>query len=201
MQRYAKVPDFIVLSEDQQLITLWSVIYLSEVSRQRHDHQKNMRKYSMNRSRYFRLLKRVRDYINEETRARSPGTQARLRRDSSRTRLRLQRDSIETPTVQTNPDISESVIPDWDSSETIVRLDQDSSDTIVRLGQDSTPVQVRRDGVHVGLYKNKDNNKDHDISFQEPILKSDREIYEMTTEERIRYIRLNEQRLKQAGRI
>ena len=41
MQRYAKVPDFIVLSEDQQLITLWSVIYLSEVSRQRHDHQKN----------------------------------------------------------------------------------------------------------------------------------------------------------------
>ncbi len=202
MQRYAKIPESVIRSGDSSLIALWALLYLEEVARHPHSHKHNMKKYGMNRSRYYRIVRRVRAFIEKDNTQRSrAATQVRLKRDSSKTQVRLKRDSSETQTPQTIPAISESVIPEWDSSETQATLERDSSDTEVTPEQDSPALQVRRAGLSIGPYKDKEKNQDHDIYYEEPMLKSDRELFEMNTVDRLRYIQLNEQRLKQAGRI
>ena len=202
MQRYAKIPESVIRSGDSSLIALWALLYLEEVARHPHSHKHNMKKYGMNRSRYYRIVRRVRAFIeNDNTQRSRAATQVRLKRDSSKTQMRLKRDSSETQTPQTIPAISESIIPEWDSSDTKLTLERDSSDTEVRPEQDSPALQVRRAGLSIGPYKDKEKNQDHDIYYEEPRLKSDRELFEMNTVDRLRYIQLNEQRLKQAGRI
>ena len=202
MQRYAKIPESVIRSGDSSLIALWALLYLEEVARHPHSHKHNMKKYGMNRSRYYRIVRRVRAFIeNDNTQRSRAATQVRLKRDSSKTQMRLKRDSSETQTPQTIPAISESIIPEWDSSDTKLTLERDSSDTEVRPEQDSPALQVRRAGLSIGPYKDKEKNQDHDIYYEEPRLKSDRELFEMNTVDRLRFIQLNEQRLKQAGRI
>ena len=188
MQRYAKIPESIVKLRDPNLLLLWSDLYLAEVARQTHDHVANIAFHNVSRSRYYRILRRVRDYIKKDKSIKS-----------TETRVRLDRDLSETQLVQTIPIVTDSKITKRDSSETEVKLERDSSETEVRLDRDSTPLQVRREGIHIGLYKDKD--KDKDNFYNEPRLKSDRELYEMTTQDRLRYIALNEQRLKEAGRL
>lgn len=202
MQRYAKIPESVIRSGDSSLIALWALLYLEEVARHPHSHKHNMKKYGMNRSRYYRIVRRVRAFIeNDNTQRSRAATQVRLKRDSNKTQVRLKRDSSETQTPQTIPAISESIIPEWDSSDTKLTLERDSSDTEVTPEQDSPALQVRRAGLSIGPYKDKEKNQDHDIYYEEPRLKSDRELFEMNTVDRLRYIELNKQRLKQAGRI
>ena len=199
MQRYAKIPESIVKLRDPNLLLLWSDLYLAEVARQTHDHVANIAFHNVSRSRYYRILRRVRDYIKKDKSIKSTETRVRLDRDLSETRVRLDRDLSETQLVQTIPIVTDSKITKRDSSETQLTLERDSSETQLRLERDSTPLQVRREGIHIGLYKDKD--KDKDNFYNEPRLKSDRELYEMTTQDRLRYIALNEQRLKEAGRL
>lgn len=202
MQRYAKIPESVIRSGDSSLIALWALLYLEEVARHPHSHKHNMKKYGMNRSRYYRIVRRVRAFIeNDNTQRSRAATQVRLKRDSNKTQVRLKRDSSETQTPQTIPAISESIIPEWDSSDTKLTLERDSSDTEVTPEQDSPALQVRRAGLSIGPYKDKEKNQDHDIYYEEPMLKSDRELFEMNTVDRLRYIELNKQRLKKAGRI